>query len=215
MLIVPVIIWCWMSMDTTTALLFTIYMIPVNLLDNVLRPIVMARGLATPMVVIFIGVIGGALSFGITGLFLGPITLAVIWELWRPGSNRAMAPLIKAAAPDVTPGVERRGALVVQERREMRRRLSCDPRQWRYNPSPIFFVPANPGWRSREAQMTSENPAGGKHMLEDDTFMSVADLKKYVTQRELGESQRFSWRTMSRRGEGAQGIYAKTRRSRW
>ena len=68
-------------MDTTAALLFTLYMIPVSLLDNVLRPIVMARGLATPMIVIAIGVIGGAISFGITGLFLGPITLAVIWEL--------------------------------------------------------------------------------------------------------------------------------------
>jgi predicted PurR-regulated permease PerM len=89
-LILPVIIWSWMSMDATTALLFTLYMIPVNLLDNVLRPIVMGRGLATPMVVILIGVIGGALSFGITGLFLGPITLALIWELmaaWITESN--------------------------------------------------------------------------------------------------------------------------------
>ena len=88
-LILPVIIWCWMSMDTTTALLFTIYMIPVNLLDNVLRPIVMGRGLATPMVVILIGVVGGAISFGITGLFLGPITLAVIWELMAAWINQS------------------------------------------------------------------------------------------------------------------------------
>ena len=76
-------------MDTTTALLFTIYMIPVNLLDNVLRPIVMARGLATPMIVIVVGVIGGAISFGITGLFLGPITLAVIWELLAAWINQS------------------------------------------------------------------------------------------------------------------------------
>ena len=88
-LIIPVIIWCWMSMDTTTALLFTIYMIPVNLLDNVLRPIVMGRGLATPMVVILVGVVGGAISFGITGLFLGPITLAVIWELMAAWINQS------------------------------------------------------------------------------------------------------------------------------
>jgi predicted PurR-regulated permease PerM len=88
-LILPVIVWSWMSLDATTALLFTLYMIPVNLLDNVLRPIVMARGLATPMVVILIGVIGGALSFGITGLFLGPITLAVIWELMAAWINES------------------------------------------------------------------------------------------------------------------------------
>ena len=68
-------------METSSALLFTAYMIPVNLVDNFLRPIVMGRGLKTPMLVILIGVIGGTLAYGITGLFLGPIVLAVIWEL--------------------------------------------------------------------------------------------------------------------------------------
>jgi predicted PurR-regulated permease PerM len=68
-------------METTAALLFTVYMIPVNLMDNILRPLVMGRGLTTPMLVILVGVIGGVLSYGITGLFLGPIVLAVIWEL--------------------------------------------------------------------------------------------------------------------------------------
>lgn len=79
--LIPLIIWSWSAMETTTALLFTAYMIPVNLLDNILRPLVMARGLDTPMLIILIGVIGGTVSYGITGLFLGPIVLAVIWEL--------------------------------------------------------------------------------------------------------------------------------------
>ena len=79
--IVPLIIWSWMTMGATEAILFTAYMIPVNLMDNVLRPLVMGRGLATPTLIIFIGVIGGTISYGITGLFLGPIVLAVIWEL--------------------------------------------------------------------------------------------------------------------------------------
>jgi predicted PurR-regulated permease PerM len=79
--IVPVIIWSWMTMETGSALLFTVYMVPVNLLDNLLRPVVMGRGLKTPILVILIGVIGGTLAYGITGLFLGPIVLAVIWEL--------------------------------------------------------------------------------------------------------------------------------------
>jgi predicted PurR-regulated permease PerM len=80
-IIIPLVIWSWFSMETTAALLFTIYMIPVNLMDNILRPLVMGRGLTTPMLVILIGVIGGVLSYGVTGLFLGPIVLAVIWEL--------------------------------------------------------------------------------------------------------------------------------------
>jgi predicted PurR-regulated permease PerM len=80
-ILIPVIIWSWVTMETTSALLFTAYMIPVNLLDNILRPLVMGRGLNTPMLIILIGVIGGTITYGISGLFLGPIVLAVIWEL--------------------------------------------------------------------------------------------------------------------------------------
>jgi predicted PurR-regulated permease PerM len=53
----------------------------VGVLDNVLKPLVMGRGLTTPTLVIFIGVIGGTLAHGIVGLFVGPIILSVAWEL--------------------------------------------------------------------------------------------------------------------------------------
>jgi predicted PurR-regulated permease PerM len=68
-------------LDTTTAVLFTLYMVPVNLLDNVMRPWVMAKGLGTPMPVILIGAIGGTLAHGIIGLFVGPIVLSIAWQL--------------------------------------------------------------------------------------------------------------------------------------
>ncbi|MGB8628956.1 MAG: AI-2E family transporter, partial [Xanthobacteraceae bacterium] len=80
-IIIPLVIWSWISTDTTTALLFTAYMMPVSLLDNILRPLVLGRGLDAPILVILLGVIGGTISQGITGLFLGPIVLAVIWNL--------------------------------------------------------------------------------------------------------------------------------------
>jgi hypothetical protein len=64
-----------------TALLFTAYSIPVGLLDNVLKPFPLGRGLDISIIVILIGVIGGTLSYGFSGLFLGPIVLAVIWKL--------------------------------------------------------------------------------------------------------------------------------------
>jgi predicted PurR-regulated permease PerM len=79
-ILVPLIIWSWFAMDTTTALLFTLYMVPVNLLDNILRPLV-AKGLKTPMPVILIGVLGGTLVHGIIGLFVGPIVLSIAWQL--------------------------------------------------------------------------------------------------------------------------------------
>jgi predicted PurR-regulated permease PerM len=81
LIIIPVIIWSWMTMETSTALIFTAYMVPVNLIDNVLRPIIFTRGLRTPMLVIIVGVIGGTISNGIIGLFIGPIVLAVAWDL--------------------------------------------------------------------------------------------------------------------------------------
>jgi predicted PurR-regulated permease PerM len=80
-ILVPVIIWSWMTMETWAALIFTAYIVPVNLIDNVLRPIIFTRGLKTPMLVIIVGVIGGTLSNGIIGLFVGPIVLAVAWDL--------------------------------------------------------------------------------------------------------------------------------------
>jgi predicted PurR-regulated permease PerM len=88
--LIPVIIWGWIAMDTAAALVFTAYMVPVNLLDNVLRPIVLAHGLTTPMPVIFVGIIGGTLAHGLIGLFIGPVILALAWELlvaWTRGEQ--------------------------------------------------------------------------------------------------------------------------------
>lgn len=81
LVLLPVIVWLWATQDAATALLFTVVLVAVGLLDNVLKPLVMGRGLTTPALVIFIGVIGGTLAHGIVGLFLGPIVLAVAWEL--------------------------------------------------------------------------------------------------------------------------------------
>ncbi|MGY4474126.1 AI-2E family transporter [Bradyrhizobium sp. USDA 3364] len=77
----PVIIWLWSAKDVTTALALTFFFLVVGVLDNVLKPLVMGRGLTTPSLVILVGVIGGTLAHGIVGLFIGPIILAVAWEL--------------------------------------------------------------------------------------------------------------------------------------
>jgi predicted PurR-regulated permease PerM len=80
-ILIPVVIWSWMAMDMPASLAFTAYMMLVSVMDNILKPIVMKRGLNTPVPIIIIGLVGGTLSYGITGLFLGPIVLAVMWEL--------------------------------------------------------------------------------------------------------------------------------------
>ena len=80
-IILPVIIWIWTDKDITTALLLTLFLGVVAILDNILKPLLMGRGLTTPTLVILIGVIGGTLAHGIVGLFVGPIILSVAWEL--------------------------------------------------------------------------------------------------------------------------------------
>jgi predicted PurR-regulated permease PerM len=89
-LLIPIGIWGWTLMGTMPALLFTAYMVFVGLIDNVLRPLVMARGLTTPMPIIMIGVIGGILAYGIVGLFFGPMVLSVAWAVlvvWIQGDT--------------------------------------------------------------------------------------------------------------------------------
>lgn len=79
---IPVVIWAWTVMATGPAILFTAYMLGVTVMDNALKPFLLGRGLQAPMLAILVGVIGGALSFGITGVFLGPIVLTVVWTLF-------------------------------------------------------------------------------------------------------------------------------------
>lgn len=80
-ILIPALVWVWFVHDTVTAVIFTLYILPVSLLDNVLRPIVMAQGLNTPMLVILLGVIGGTIAHGLIGLFIGPIILSIAWQL--------------------------------------------------------------------------------------------------------------------------------------
>ena len=77
-----------MLIDTNRGLI-TIFLVIVGASDNALKPLVMGRGLPVPVLVIFIGVIGGTLAHGIVGLFIGPIVLAVAWELMMAWINGA------------------------------------------------------------------------------------------------------------------------------
>jgi len=81
LIVAPVVFWAWTQMSTGPAIALTICMATVNYMDNVLKPFLLAHGLSTPMAVIFIGVIGGVLAHGVAGLFVGPVVLAVVWEL--------------------------------------------------------------------------------------------------------------------------------------
>lgn len=88
--VVPVTVYVFWSADLMHAILFTVYMVPVSFMDTLLKPILVSRGLDTPMIVIFVGVIGGTLSFGIVGLFVGPVALGIGYKIlieWTRSEN--------------------------------------------------------------------------------------------------------------------------------
>jgi predicted PurR-regulated permease PerM len=80
-IMLPAIIWGFSTMATGPAWAFALILLSIGVLDNVLKPLLMGRGLATPTIVIFAGVVGGTLSYGMIGLFLGPIMLGVFYDL--------------------------------------------------------------------------------------------------------------------------------------
>lgn len=80
--VIPIIIYLFYTADTFTAVAFLIWSIPLSLIDNILKPILLGRGVKTPMAVIFIGAIGGLLSSGVIGLFIGAVIFALGYELF-------------------------------------------------------------------------------------------------------------------------------------
>jgi predicted PurR-regulated permease PerM len=59
-------------------------------IDNVLRPVLIKRGADLPLLLIFAGVVGGLLAFGLVGVFVGPVVLAVAYTLLQAWVNDEM-----------------------------------------------------------------------------------------------------------------------------
>jgi predicted PurR-regulated permease PerM len=77
LVLVGAVVWAFSQETAPVAIAFLIWCAFVGLLDNVLRPLLLGRGVRVPMVVIFVGAIGGLLASGIIGLFVGAVVLAV------------------------------------------------------------------------------------------------------------------------------------------
>ena len=90
LVIFPAVIWLFVIGQTLPAIVLLVIGVPTVLLDNVLRPILIKRGADLPLLLILVGVIGGLLAFGMIGLFVGPVILAVthtLLEHWIEGSR--------------------------------------------------------------------------------------------------------------------------------
>lgn len=80
---VPVIAFVFTTEGVSTAtIVFSVYVFVAGLVDNVLKPLMLGRGVDVPMPVVLIGALGGMVTNGVIGLFIGPVVLAVGYQLF-------------------------------------------------------------------------------------------------------------------------------------
>lgn len=96
-LVIPILIYVFSTADTVTAVMFLVWSLFVGSIDNVLKPLLLGRGVNVPMTVIFLGAIGGFLTSGIIGLFVGAVILVLGYELFRVWLHPEQ-PLLQATA---------------------------------------------------------------------------------------------------------------------
>ncbi len=97
-IILPLIIWMYSVSEPLVATIFAVYMILVGLSDNVLKPLLLGRGVQIPALVILLGAIGGMIYAGVIGLFLGAVILALAYTLILVWMNAAAAGESRPAA---------------------------------------------------------------------------------------------------------------------
>jgi predicted PurR-regulated permease PerM len=74
--------WLYWTGSTTPAIILLVWTILILPVDNILRPILIKKGADLPLLLIFAGVIGGLISFGIVGIFVGPVVLGIAYTLF-------------------------------------------------------------------------------------------------------------------------------------
>jgi predicted PurR-regulated permease PerM len=83
LVLAPIAVWVFANNDSTViAIVFAIWSLLVSVSDGFLKPLLLGRGVPLPMLVILIGAIGGMLRAGLIGLFVGPVILAIFYQLF-------------------------------------------------------------------------------------------------------------------------------------
>lgn len=95
--LVPAVIWLYWAGHAGLGTVLLVWTAVVGTMDNFLRPMLIRRGADLPLLLIFAGVIGGLFAFGVIGLFVGPVVLAVTYTLFNAW--------VEGAAPESVAGI--------------------------------------------------------------------------------------------------------------
>jgi predicted PurR-regulated permease PerM len=107
-LVIPVA-WLYWSGHSGWGTFMLVILIVTATIDNFIRPVLIRRGADLPLLLIFIGVIGGLIGFGLIGIFVGPVVLAVGYTLLRawlgmePGQGAQQEPRATPSSPSAPP----------------------------------------------------------------------------------------------------------------
>jgi predicted PurR-regulated permease PerM len=80
--LIPAVVYVFATASSTKAVIFLVWCLFVAVMDNVLKPILLGRGAVVPILVVFLGAVGGFVALGIIGLFVGAIVLSVGYKLF-------------------------------------------------------------------------------------------------------------------------------------
>jgi predicted PurR-regulated permease PerM len=95
--LLPAVVWLYWSGNVGWAIGLLVWSVFVGALDNVLRPVLIRRGVDLPLLLIIPGVIGGLIGFGVVGLFIGPVLVAVTYTLlesWIREDSGTVTPVL-------------------------------------------------------------------------------------------------------------------------
>jgi predicted PurR-regulated permease PerM len=81
LVLIPVLIWMYATQDPLLATVLLVFSLVAMTLDNILRPVLIRKGVDLPLLLILVGVVGGLVAFGLVGIFIGPTVLAVAYTL--------------------------------------------------------------------------------------------------------------------------------------
>jgi predicted PurR-regulated permease PerM len=96
----PAAIWLYVQGESAWAIFLVVYgMVVISSIDNVIKPYLISRGGALPLLLVFMGVLGGLLAFGFIGVFLGPVILAIGYALLSEWMRPSRSPEQGADVP--------------------------------------------------------------------------------------------------------------------
>ena len=95
LVVLPIIVFMFSEKETASAVIWTIYLLLAGLSDNFLKPMLLGKGAPVPMIVIFIGVIGGFIFSGFIGLFTGAIVISIGYKLYEGWINSDVESITK------------------------------------------------------------------------------------------------------------------------